>query len=350
LRQRMPPLEVRGSVRCVRCDAFLYRQVRGGFERALAYSVTAAVVFVVANASPIASLEASGTRTSTTLLGTATFLRAAQTTALAWLVFATAFLMPALEIGLTASLLALARRPSRPHWFQRAVGLLRGVRRWSMIEVFALAALAALPRLGAVARVEIGWGLWAFAALMVLMAAVPAGPELRAPILELNPRSTSRALALLLGAAILYAPANLLPVLDTTSPLGSQRDTLISGVGHLWMAGAWPLALVILTASIVIPFAKLLSLAFLVWSVRRRRTEARLGRARLYRLIERIGRWSMVDIFVGALLGKLVQFPGTATVSVGPGAVAFGGVVVLTMLATHTFDPRQIWSASEVTT
>jgi paraquat-inducible protein A len=158
-----------------------------------------------------------------------------------------------------------------------------------------------------------------------------------------KPRSLSRALALLIAAAVLYAPANLLPILETSSPFGSQRDTILSGVVYLWIDGAWPLAVVILIASILIPLAKLLVLAVLLLSVHRRWRGARLQRARLYRLIDRIGRWSMIDIFVAAIVSTLVQLRGLATVRVGPAAVAFGAVVVLTMMATRAFDPRLIW-------
>jgi paraquat-inducible protein A len=158
-------------------------------------------------------------------------------------------------------------------------------------------------------------------------------------------RRSSRTLALVVAAGILYIPANLLPVLETSSAFGAERDTIMSGVANLWQIGAWPLALVILTASIVIPVAKLLALTFLVLSIRLGWQRGRLQRARLFRLVERIGRWSMVDVFVAALLGKLVRFPGIAIVTLGPGALAFASVVVLTLLATHAFDPRLIWTS-----
>jgi paraquat-inducible protein A len=156
-------------------------------------------------------------------------------------------------------------------------------------------------------------------------------------------RNLSRPLALLLAACILYAPANLLPILETSSEFGAQRDTIMSGVVYLWTSGAWPLAILIFIASILIPLAKLLALGLLILSVYRRWRRACLQRARLYRMVERIGRWSMTDIFVAAIVSTLVQLRGVATITVGPGAVAFGAVVVLTLLATRTFDPRLIW-------
>jgi paraquat-inducible protein A len=158
-----------------------------------------------------------------------------------------------------------------------------------------------------------------------------------------KPRSLPRTLALLIAAAALYPPANLLPILETSSPFGARSDTIMSGVVFLWTDGGWPLALVVFVASVLIPLAKLLVLGVLLLSVRLRWRGARLQRARLYRLIERIGRWSMVDIFVAAIISTLVQLRGLATVRVGPGALAFGAVVVLTMMATRAFDPRLIW-------
>ena len=171
----------------------------------------------------------------------------------------------------------------------------------------------------------------------------PGCPRCGISLHACKPRSLSRALALLLAAAVLYAPANLLPILETSSPFGSRRDTILSGVVTLWEGGSWPLAVVILIASVLIPLAKLLVLAALLLSVHRRWRGARLERARLYRLIERVGRWSMTDIFVAAIVSTLVQLRGLATIRVGPAAVAFGAVVVLTMLATRAFDPRLIW-------
>jgi paraquat-inducible protein A len=158
-----------------------------------------------------------------------------------------------------------------------------------------------------------------------------------------KPRSLSRTLALVLAAAVLYAPANLLPMLETSSTFGSQSDTIMSGAIFLWTSGAWPLAVLIIIASILIPLGKLLALGLLLYSVHRRWRRARRQRTRLYRLIEAVGRWSMTDIFVATIVGTLVQLRGLATIRVGPAAAAFGAVVVLTMMATQAFDPRLIW-------
>jgi paraquat-inducible protein A len=158
-----------------------------------------------------------------------------------------------------------------------------------------------------------------------------------------KPHSVGRTWALLIAAWVLFVPANVLPVMVTGSLFGAQSDTIMSGVVFLWVTGSWPLALIIFIASIVVPGAKLLALTFLLVSVQRGSSWAPLQRARLYRAIELVGRWSMVDIYVAAVLAALVQFGGLMSIRPGPGAVAFGAVVVLTMFGAECFDPRLIW-------
>jgi paraquat-inducible protein A len=146
---------------------------------------------------------------------------------------------------------------------------------------------------------------------------------------------------------LLYIPANLLPVM-TTAYFGKQKaDTIISGVVYFVLHGDWLLAAVIFVASVLVPLMKMLALAYLLVSVRRGRAARPRERTLLYRITELIGRWSMVDVFVVALLAALVQMGNLASIHPGPGALAFGGVVVLTMLAAHYFAPRLIWDPLE---
>jgi paraquat-inducible protein A len=162
-----------------------------------------------------------------------------------------------------------------------------------------------------------------------------------------RPDSLQRTWALLLAAAILYIPANVLPVMRTGSIFGSQSDTIMSGVIFLARSGSWPLALIIFIASVLVPLAKLVALAVLLVSVQRRSGWQPRRRAQLYRIVELVGRWSMVDIYVAAILVALVQFKTLATIHVGAGAAFFGAVVILTMMASHSFDPRLIWDSLE---
>jgi len=158
-----------------------------------------------------------------------------------------------------------------------------------------------------------------------------------------RPDSIARTWALLIAGYILYIPANVLPVMETGSLFGAQSDTIMSGVIYLWNTGSWDLALLIFFASITVPASKLLALTFLLISVQRRWTWGLRQRTQLYRVVEFIGRWSMIDIFVAAILAALVQFRALATIKAGPGAIAFGAVVVLTMFAAEAFDPRLMW-------
>jgi len=165
-----------------------------------------------------------------------------------------------------------------------------------------------------------------------------------------KPGSIGRTWAYLIAAMILYVPANTLPMMATSSLFGSSDDTIISGVLFLWEDGSWYLALIVFVASILVPLGKMFALLLLLVSVQLpvERTPSRRARlARLYRSIESSGRWSMLDIYVVALLATVVQLTALASVRAGPAALAFGAVVVLTMLATESFDPRLIWDPVE---
>ncbi len=164
-----------------------------------------------------------------------------------------------------------------------------------------------------------------------------------------KPDSITRSWALLITAVILYIPANLLPMMHTSSLFGSQSDTIMSGVVYFWTSGSWYLALIIFFASIMVPLLKMIALALLLVTAQLHSHWQQDQRARLYRLVEFVGRWSMLDIYVVAVIVALVQLQGLATIQPGPGAVAFGAVVVLTMFAAMAFDPRLIWDPVEKT-
>ncbi|MFK8068490.1 MAG: paraquat-inducible protein A [Gammaproteobacteria bacterium] len=160
-------------------------------------------------------------------------------------------------------------------------------------------------------------------------------------------RSLSRTWAWLLTAVFFYIPANFLPVI-TTAQLGkSNPDTILSGVIYLLHEGMWPLALIVFIASIFVPLMKLIVLFWLLVSVHEKSDWRPEDRTFYYRITEFVGRWSMVDIFVIAILAALVQFGELAYIEVGAGSIAFAIVVIATMFAAHSFDPRLIWDACE---
>lgn len=162
-----------------------------------------------------------------------------------------------------------------------------------------------------------------------------------------RPNSLMRTWALLVTAAILYMPANLLPIMTVSSLGKGQPDTIMSGVITLIRLDMLPIALVVFVASILVPTFKLVGLALLLYSVQRHQPLSARQRGIMYRFIEWIGRWSMLDIFVIAILVALVSFGNLASIQAGSGAVAFAAVVVLTMMAAITFDPRLIWDNTQ---
>jgi paraquat-inducible protein A len=185
-------------------------------------------------------------------------------------------------------------------------------------------------------------------ACALVARALPSAIEQRCPRCQgrlhfRQPASISRTWALLIAAMILYVPANVLPIMNTSSLFGSQSDTIMSGVVYFWTSGSWYLALIVFFASIVVPLAKMIALALLLITAQRCSRWQVQERARLYRFIEWVGRWSMLDIYVVAITVALVHARSVAVTTPGPAAIAFGAVVVLTMFAAMTFDPRLIW-------
>jgi paraquat-inducible protein A len=171
-------------------------------------------------------------------------------------------------------------------------------------------------------------------------------PRCGAALHSRHRNAIQRAWALVAAAAICYVPANALPVMETTALGSTEEDTIIGGVIYLYQSGSWPLALIVLVASVMIPLGKLAALAYLLISVQRRSAANNRDRSRIYRAVEMIGRWSMLDVFVVAFTVALVQLQPLMSVAPGAGVVFFMAVVVLTMLAADAFDPRLIWDAA----
>jgi paraquat-inducible protein A len=407
LLQREVPLSRNGVLRCRRCNAELSRSHPDSLDRALAFTLTAIVLFVVGNAFPIVGLSVNGDLVQTTLLGAVRVLYNDGVWPIAGLVFATTFLMPLLQMASMAYLLLPLRFGRVPYHFEQVFRLLRLARPWGMTEVLILGMLVALVKLAHIASVVPGTALWTFGALMLLLAAASAAfdphevwartrrnqsvapdsggpatavrlgartamgcglltchgceqlvkaavhredavcPRCGAHLHARKPASISRTWAFLIAAMILYIPANLLPVMNTSSLFGSEKDTIMSGVVYLWTSGSWPLAIIVFVASIAVPVLKIIAMTFLVVSAQIHSTWSPRQRGRIYRIVELVGRWSMLDIYVITILVALVQFQGLATIQAGPAAIAFGSVVVLTMLAAMSFDPRLIWDRAE---
>jgi paraquat-inducible protein A len=170
-------------------------------------------------------------------------------------------------------------------------------------------------------------------------------PRCRSPLHLRTPDSLQRTIALLITAAVLYVPANVLPIMFTDQLGSTVESTILGGVVLLIDMGSYPVAAVIFVASVIVPLGKLIIMTWLCWSVHRRHPRSRRERTVLYRVTEFIGRWSMVDVFVVTILVALIHLGGLLQITPGAASIAFGGVVIMTMLAAESFDSRLIWDA-----
>jgi paraquat-inducible protein A len=159
--------------------------------------------------------------------------------------------------------------------------------------------------------------------------------------------SIQRTLALLLTACILYIPANLYPIMITEQLGTAEGSTILGGVILLIHHDAIPVALVIFLFSVMVPVGKLMAMFYLVWTVKRRSPVSARQRTTMYQITEFVGKWSMVDVFVVAILVALVHLGGLLSIRPGIAALSFAGVVIVTMLAAESFDPRLIWDEME---
>lgn len=395
LLQRNPPLPVGAAARCVRCDALLHRNRPDSLDRTLALTLAGLVLFAVANAFPFLSFQMQGRITGTTLLTGVRELYAQGMWELAAVVLFTSILAPGIQLLLLLTVLVPLRMNRLPRSFPRLFRWVETLTPWGMMDVFMLGILVSVVKLSDMATIIPGASLFAFAALIFVLAAAqaaldpdivwervpvpasarrpphPGEPTLVCGVCELvvpapvafrhrgrphcprcwaalhrrKPRSLQRTWALVIAAAACYIPANVLPIMTVTSLGRTQSDTILSGVVFLLSHGMWPLALVVFVASVLVPLLKVAILVYLLVSVKLRSRRRLKDRTRLYRITELVGRWSMVDIYVVTILVALVQLGSLATIEAEAGAVFFAAVVVLTMFAAMTFDPRLIWDA-----
>ena len=394
--QRMRALPDGASARCPRCGAALYRERHASIDRVLMLTIAALILFVLAHSFPFMSFSLEGREQVSTLLTGVIQLYRDGMWPLALLVFGAASLVPLLKLLGNLYVLLPLRLGRRPWGAAAAFRYTEVLHPWAMMEVYLLGVIVAYVKLTDLARLELGVAVYSFVALIVVMVAAEAaldrrtvwarlGPQALAPpvwsagqsllschacdqvvrtgarrhharlacprcgaaLHRRKPNSLTRTWALVLTACILYVPANLLPVMTVISFGRGHPDTILSGVQTLIAAGMWPVALLVFFASITVPVLKLIGLTFLAVSVRRGSSWRPRDRTLLYRIIESVGRWSMVDIFMISILVALVNLGAIATIEPGVGAIAFAAVVIITMIASHAFDPRLIWDRQE---
>ncbi len=394
--QQIAPLRPGQVAECSRCGALLRRRRRNSLGTTAALALAALMALFIAVISPILGFRLAGQERLTGLAGLPIGFENQGMPLLAIVVLTTTMVAPFLRL-ITTLLVIVGSRNSGGTGLSRGtlifMARLRHVLKpWAMTEVFLLGMFVAYTRLAALATVTIGVGLYALGALMVLTAwadcwldedamwdaigrrghtgpdapgaahgrlmgcdtcgQVSRGapghscPRCDIPLRDRKPQAIARSWALLITAAVLYLPANIYPVMTVIRLGHGSPSTILGGVQELIEDRMWPLAALVLVASILVPLFKLLGLGTLLAMTQWRSNDRLIDRTRLFRIVDFVGRWSMIDVFMLSILTALVRMGFIASVTPGYGAVAFASVVVLTMLAALSFDPRMMWDAA----
>ena len=355
---KIPSLSHRQRAVCPVCNHTLVSFRNQASEKMLAYSFSAFVFLLLSLPFNFLTFKASGQKHSIDLPTGITVLIEQDYLSLAIITSLATVLLPGIVI-VGIFLLSLAQiKQQRPFYLNRLFRLVKALLPWSMAEIFLVGTLVSLIKITELADVAIGMSFYAFIGFSALTAlcisqfdvtryrmwlnqGVPPSPK---PLSEKQAsESIQRTWALLITACILYIPANVLPIMYTELFGQETPNTIIGGVISLWESGSYPVAIVILIASVVVPVAKIVILAWLNFSVQRQKTSSKQLRIRYYRITEAIGRWSMIDVFVVAVLVALIQMGNTLSIYPGQAALAFCAVVFVTMIAAMTFDSRLIW-------
>ena len=401
--QILPPLPPGARAVCLRCDAVLRHTRRDPLLLPLALNLSALILFGLGATLTIMSVSTAGQQRAAGLFTGPVELSDYGLWEISVVVLATTVAVPlARVLSMLAVLfgLRLARPPSE---LRTIYAWVKHLRPWSMVEIYLLGLFVAYVRLNAMAAVGLGPAVFALAGLMVIMVladhtldeqavweAMEPRNRRRRRTLDLNadtpdrpvpnhhrwrigcdtcglvsraapgmrctrcgfrlhdrtPASLQRTWAFALAAVVLYIPANTYPVLTVVRLGAGQPSTILGGVRELIDAGMWPLAALVFFASVAVPVLKLIGLGTLLISTHMGTEWALHDRTILYRIVDTVGRWSMIDIFMESILVGLVQFGQVASVYPGPGAIAFSAVVILTMLAARSFDPRLMWDSA----
>lgn len=396
---RRHQLEPGETANCARCGTILWRYSGLSLSNWLALAIAALIIFGVANAYPVASMSVQGMVQQASLLDAIGITWRQEHYAVAVMTGLAGFVLPLVQLAVLLWVLGPLSRGVEPAAFRGAMRLLGLLRPWCMVPVFLLGVLVAVVKLAGMAAVSPGIGLIAFGILTIFLTmlgrltphvlwryaesegVVPmhvpeAGPDVvltgchvcgqvqavpraddaeaehhcvrcHAVVHYRKPDHLARTWALLLAAVVFYIPANVLPVMKVSSVLGDSAHTILGGVVELWDMGSWDIALIVFIASVAVPLTKLLALILLLLTEQWRSTTNLRPRTRLYQMVEFIGQWSMLDVFVVILLAALADFQGLMEISAGAGAAAFGVVVILTMLSAMSFDLRRSWDLEE---
>jgi paraquat-inducible protein A len=393
-----PALAPRTTAVCSRCGTTLRRARRHPLGHSLALAFAALILLVVMCSSMLMTVSTSGIVHGAGIFSGPIELVERNMTSLAVVVVFVTVVAPVAKLIGTIYVLLRIREAKPPRHLRRIFVWVERLTTWSMVEVFVLGVFVAYVKLGDLVKIDLETGVYALLALTVVivwadgaldreaiwdafgsghardtprvvpvtgvvpteavgcetctLVVVPEGHEAACPrcgssLHSRKPESLHRTWALVIGAAVFYVPANVYPVLTVMQLGAGAPSTILGGVRELIQTRMYPLAALVFFASIAVPMLKMVGLTAMLISVQTGHTRWLRDRTRLYYIIRWIGRWSMIDIFMEALLGALVQFGGVVTIEPGIGAVAFCAVVILTIFAAETFDPRIMWDAAE---
>jgi paraquat-inducible protein A len=401
--QILPALPPGSRAVCLRCDAVLRHTRRDPLLLPLALNISALILFGLGASLTLMSVSTAGQYRAAELVSGPAELERYGLWEISLVVLVTTVAAPLARVLCMLTVL-LGVRLERPPVELRAIyAWVEHLRPWSMVEIYLLGLFVAYVRLSGMATVDLGPAIFALGGLMVIMVLAdytlddqavweameprnrrrrrildsnPATQDRPAPgqhrwrigcdtcglvsraapgircsrcgfrLRDRKPGSIERTWAFSIAALVLYIPANIYPVLTVVRLGAGQPSTILGGVQELIEVGMWPLAALVFFASVAVPILKLTGLSILLISTHTGTGRALHDRTVLYRIVDAIGRWSMIDIFMESILVGLVQFGTLASVYPGPGAIAFASVVILTMLAARSFDPRLMWDSA----
>lgn len=351
---RLPNLISKQKAVCPRCGYRLTQFHHQAEQRIIALSLTALIFLGLSLPFEFLGFSANGRTQSIGIPASIDILISQDYLSLAIIQLLAIVIVPAIIlIGLLYLLIPLqfGIRPIRAKFTLRLVYWLLP---WGMAEIFLVGVLVSLIKISSMAEIDIGLSFFAYIGFTLSMTAAVLHLDkhqleqaLDTQITHTSKISPSESIqrtwALLMTSIILYIPANTLPIMNTIVLGRDDPSTILGGVVLLWEMGSYPIAAVIFVASVLVPVAKLVILIWLNYSVQKGFNARQEERVFWYRVTEFIGRWSMVDVFVVAILVSLIQLGNTISILPGPAALAFCGVVILTMLAAMTFDTNLIW-------
>ncbi|MDB6007869.1 MAG: paraquat-inducible protein [Gammaproteobacteria bacterium] len=383
---QMLPVIGRGqTAMCRRCDSTLAGPATGRVDAPLALAGAALVLLLAALVWPLMRVSSLGAARESWLDTCVSALWDQGFLSLAALVAAFTVALPCIYLALLLWVL-IALRFDLGGPLGRLFRWVQHLRPWMMIEVYLVGCFVAYSRIKVVSTIEIGLGGWCLlgASLVFLLAltqldartvweALPvkaaAGkgqetiactvcdlvvtgteeggdcPRCAATLHVRKPDAFRRTTALVITGFLLYVPANFIPVLTTVRLGRADENTILSGVIELVHNDLWPLAIIVFSASIILPLLKLCGLTWMLIATHLRSRRLLVGRTRFYRMIDLVGRWSNIDVFAVSVLIAALRFGALTEVHAGNGLVAFAAVVIVTMVATSVFDTRLMWDA-----